>query len=97
MYLGRLPLFVGLGVLFVPIGLVISFFQALLLHATDELYRERHITGATWDALAVHLNEQQLIELCFLVGQYEMLAMFLRTAGVQLEPGKEPLPRDDHS
>ena len=71
--------------------------EALLLRATDELHRERHITGITWDALATHLNEQQLIELCFLVGQYEMLAMFLRTAGVQLEPGKEPLPHDDHS
>ena len=71
--------------------------EALLLRATDELYGERHITGTTWDALAAQLTEQQLIELCFLVGGYEMLAMFLRTAGVQLEPGKEPLPRNDHS
>jgi len=66
--------------------------EALLLRATDELHSERHITSATWDALAAHLTEMQLIEVCFLVGQYEMLAMFLRTAGVQLEPGKESLP-----
>ena len=70
--------------------------EALLLRATDELHRERYITSATWDALAGHLTEPQLIEICFLVGQYEMLAMFLRTAGVQLEPGKETLPRLDH-
>jgi 4-carboxymuconolactone decarboxylase len=66
--------------------------EALLLRATDELHSERYITSATWDALAAHLTEMQLIEVCFLVGQYEMLAMFLRTAGVQLEPGKETLP-----
>lgn len=63
--------------------------EALLLRATDELHVERYITSATWDVLAEHLDEVQLIELCFLVGHYEMLAMFLRTAGVQLEPGKE--------
>lgn len=63
--------------------------EALLLRATDELHTERYITSPTWDALAEHLDEAQLIELCFLVGHYEMLAMFLRTAGVQLEPGKE--------
>jgi alkylhydroperoxidase family enzyme len=71
-------------------------FDALLMRATDELHVERYLTNATWDALAEHLNETQLIELCFLVGQYEMLAMFLRTAGVQLEPGKESLPRHDN-
>ena len=73
-----------------------SALEALLLRATDELHSERYITSATWDALRAHLSETQLIELCFLVGQYEMLAMFLRTAGVQLEAGKEPLPRPDN-
>jgi alkylhydroperoxidase family enzyme len=73
-----------------------SSLEALLLRATDELHSERFITSATWDALAEHLTESQLIEVCFLVGHYEMLAMFLRTAGVQLELGKEPLPRHDH-
>jgi sulfite exporter TauE/SafE len=37
MYITRSPLFVGLGVLFVPIGLLVSFFQSLLLHATNVL------------------------------------------------------------
>ncbi len=35
MYLSHWPLFVGLGVLFVPIGLVISLLQSLLLHSTS--------------------------------------------------------------
>lgn len=37
MYVTRWPLFVGLGVLFVPIGLLISLLQALLLHTTSVL------------------------------------------------------------
>lgn len=72
-----------------------SPFEALLMRATDELHVERYLTESTWNALSEHLSETQLIELCFLVGHYEMLAMFLRTAGVQLEPGKESLPRHD--
>lgn len=67
----------------------------LLLRAADELHNQRSMTSATWDALAEHLSEIQLIELCFLIGHYEMLAMFLKTAGVQLEPGKETLPHHD--
>ncbi|HEV2237724.1 MAG TPA: carboxymuconolactone decarboxylase family protein [Ktedonobacterales bacterium] len=70
--------------------------EALVLRATDELHTERRITSATWDALAEHLNVAQLIELCFLVGHYEMLAMFLHTVGVRLEPGKEPIPHHDN-
>jgi len=65
--------------------------EALLLRATDELHSKRSVTTATWEALVEHLDEARLIELCFLVGHYEMLAMFLRTVGVQLEPGKEHL------
>lgn len=72
-----------------------SPFEALLMQATDELHSERFLTDSTWSALTAYLNEMQLIELCFLVGHYEMLAMFLRTAGVQLEPGKESLPHHD--
>jgi hypothetical protein len=37
MYVARWPLFVGLGVLFVPIGLFISLLQWLVLHATSVL------------------------------------------------------------
>ena len=37
MYVRRFPLFVGLGLLFVPIGLLITLLQALVLHATNVL------------------------------------------------------------
>jgi hypothetical protein len=68
--------------------------DALLLQAADELHGTRRISDRTWDQLSIYLSEAQLIELCFLVGHYEMLAMFLQTVGVALEPGKQPLP--DH-
>lgn len=63
--------------------------EALLLRATDELHSRRSMTNETWEALADQFDEACLIELCFLVGHYELLAMFLRTVGVQLEPGKK--------
>ena len=37
MYAGRFPLFVGMGVLFVPIALLVTLLQALVLHATNVL------------------------------------------------------------
>jgi hypothetical protein len=37
MYVTRLPLFVGMGMLFVPISLAISLFQGVVLHATNVL------------------------------------------------------------
>jgi alkylhydroperoxidase family enzyme len=60
--------------------------QQLLLAAADELHRDRVITDATWAALAAELRETELIELCFLVGHYEMLAMTLNSLGVRPEP-----------
>ena len=41
----------------------------------------------TWEALASHYEEAELIEITMLIGQYHMLAFFLNSADVQLEPG----------
>lgn len=60
--------------------------QYHLLEAVDELHHDRVITDATWAALAADLRETELIELCFLVGHYEMLAMTLNSLGVRPEP-----------
>jgi alkylhydroperoxidase family enzyme len=63
--------------------------QRHLLEAADELHGDRIITDATWAPLAAELRDTQLIELCFLVGHYEMLAMTLNSLGVQPEPSAE--------
>jgi alkylhydroperoxidase family enzyme len=60
--------------------------QRLLLAATDELHERRMLTDATWAALAGVLCDRELIELCMLVGHYEMLAMTLNSLGVEAEP-----------
>jgi 4-carboxymuconolactone decarboxylase len=66
--------------------------QALLLRAADELHTDARISDATWTGLARHLDQQQLIELPMLVGQYHLVAFTLNSLGVEPEPGLEPLP-----
>jgi AhpD family alkylhydroperoxidase len=65
--------------------------QALLLRAADELHAERRLSDATWDELRPLLADEQLIELCLLVGHYEMLAMTLNS--LRVEPDEIPLGR----
>ena len=57
--------------------------QELLLRAADELHAERAITDSTWSGLRPHYDDRELIELCMLVGHYEMLAMTLNSLRVQ--------------
>ena len=57
MYVARWPLFVGLGVLFVPIGLLVSLVQALLLHTTSVLGLEAgHGSGGVVAFVALALG-----------------------------------------
>jgi alkylhydroperoxidase family enzyme len=57
--------------------------QAALLRAADELHADRKITDETWMTLTGMLKEDELIELCLLVGHYEMLAMTLNSLEVE--------------
>ena len=61
--------------------------DALLIAAADELHRDSVLSDQTWAALADRYNEQQLIELTFLVGHYHLVAYFLNSAGVEREAG----------
>jgi alkylhydroperoxidase family enzyme len=60
--------------------------QSLLLRAADELHRRRDITNRTWEGLRPVLSDVELIELCMLVGHYEMLAMTLN--GLRVQPDR---------
>jgi alkylhydroperoxidase family enzyme len=60
--------------------------QRALLLGTDELHEFQVISDATWELLAEELREQELLELCFVVGHYEMVAMALNSLGVEPEP-----------
>jgi alkylhydroperoxidase family enzyme len=66
--------------------------QAHLLRAADELHADARISEETWQGLATHLDERQLMEVAILVGQYHLVAFALNSLGVQPEDGLEPLP-----
>ena len=62
-------------------------FDATLLRAADELHADALISDATWAALSERYNTQQLMDVVFTVGQYNMVSMALNTFGVQLDKG----------
>jgi alkylhydroperoxidase family enzyme len=57
--------------------------QVQLLRAADALHADRDIPQDLWNALRAELSDTDLIELCLLVGHYEMLAMTLNALRVQ--------------
>ncbi|HKT02922.1 MAG TPA: carboxymuconolactone decarboxylase family protein [Rugosimonospora sp.] len=59
--------------------------QRALLSAADELVGRGTLTDATWKQLLSGYDEARLIELCLLVGHYQMLAGTLNALGVQPE------------
>jgi AhpD family alkylhydroperoxidase len=65
--------------------------QSLLLRAADELHADRRISDALWAELRPLLSDEELIELCLLIGHYEMLAMTLNS--LEVEPDAVPLGR----
>jgi hypothetical protein len=56
-----------------------------MLAAVDELIEDATISDATWAVLAGDLDEQQLMDLVFTVGEYDLLAMAFRAFGVELD------------
>lgn len=65
--------------------------DSALVRAVDELHADARIEDATWRRLTDHFSEQQLMDLVFAVGCYDILAMAFKTFGAQLELGVEPL------
>jgi alkylhydroperoxidase family enzyme len=57
--------------------------QSLVLRAADELHASRDMSDQLWDSLRRYFADVELIELCMLVGHYEMLAMTLNALRVQ--------------
>jgi alkylhydroperoxidase family enzyme len=61
--------------------------ERALLRATEELHADAMISDATWTTLAKHLDEQQLIELPILVGQYQAVAYYQNSLRLRLHEG----------
>jgi alkylhydroperoxidase family enzyme len=66
--------------------------ERALLRATDELHEDAFVSDATWAELAKSWSTQQLMDLVFTVGQYNLVSMALNSFGVQPEPGLPKLP-----
>lgn len=62
-----------------------------LLEATDELHRDSFISDPTWKKLEPHFSQEQLMDIVFAVGQYNLVSMVLNTLGVQLDDGLKGL------
>jgi alkylhydroperoxidase family enzyme len=79
----------------IPIGSTApgwDLLDALLLRAVEELCSEYRIANATWIQLEKHYTQQQLMDIAFTVGAYDMLAMAFNTIGVEPEAGIPPFP-----
>ncbi|MFD2081789.1 Alkylhydroperoxidase family enzyme, contains CxxC motif [Actinopolymorpha cephalotaxi] len=62
-----------------------------VLRATDELCKDAFVSDATWTALAATRDDDEILELLFLVGYYRMMAGFLNSAGVAVKPSQPVL------
>ncbi|MDA1077312.1 MAG: carboxymuconolactone decarboxylase family protein [Proteobacteria bacterium] len=65
----------------------LSELDRLLLQACDELHADAFVSDETWKGLSGHLNQQQLMDVVFTVGQYNLVSMALNSFGVQLDEG----------
>jgi alkylhydroperoxidase family enzyme len=64
--------------------------DAALLAAADELVTDARIAEQTYVALSAELDTQQLMDVVFTVGAYEVFAMALRTFDVELDDDLKP-------
>jgi alkylhydroperoxidase family enzyme len=57
--------------------------ERALLAAVDELLAGARVHDMTWATLAAHLDGQQLLDVVFTVGAYDLVAMAFETFGVE--------------
>ena len=62
--------------------------QRLLADAADQLHADRRVSDEVWEKLRSAYDDPQLIEICMLVGHYEMLAMTINT--LEIQPDRPP-------
>lgn len=64
--------------------------EEALVRAADELVADAEITDATWATLATELDDQQRMDVVFTVGTYDLLAMAMKSFGVELDDDLGP-------
>tara|TARA_Y100000814_G_scaffold273178_1_gene231075 strand:+ start:1090 stop:1743 length:654 start_codon:yes stop_codon:yes gene_type:complete len=64
-----------------------SEWDSALLKAAEELHEAALISEETWATLSRQYDKRQMMEVVFTVGQYNLVAMYLNSLGVQFEEG----------
>jgi 4-carboxymuconolactone decarboxylase len=64
-----------------------------LVRATDELHADACISDRTWAGLKKAYSDEQMMDLIFTVGNYNLVCMALNSLGVQIDPGLEGFKR----
>lgn len=70
--------------------------ERALLQACDDMTCNQVIAHDTWSALATQFSEPLLIEITILIGHYQMVAGFLNSSGIALEPAIEQVLAEFH-
>lgn len=68
--------------------------ERVLITACDELIDHQLISESTWQILSGFYSDKMLIEISILIGHYQMLAGFLNSVGLHLEPSSEKVIQD---
>jgi len=59
--------------------------EAALLQAVDDLFEHSVVSDETWEALAARYSTEQLMDVVFTAGQYNLLSWALNSFGVPLD------------
>jgi alkylhydroperoxidase family enzyme len=62
-----------------------SPFDRALVAAAEELVAHARVSDASWTVLAAELDDQQLMDVVFTVGAYDLVAMAFKTFDVELD------------
>ncbi len=60
--------------------------DAVLIRCVDALVADHFIEDDLWTQLSAHFSDKQCMDAIFICGRYAMTAMFLNTAGTQVDP-----------
>src|SRR5262249_39058754 len=64
--------------------------ELAIIRAVDELDSCCRVSDDTWNTLAAHYDERQMIELLVLVGNYRLLAYVFNAVGIPPPGGQSP-------
>ena len=69
--------------------------DAALLRSVDEIAADHYVSDQTWKRLAEDFDRQQLMDLVFTIGAYDLLAMAMNTFGLELDPNLPGFPAEN--